>query len=175
MASPIAPSIKLTVRQKKHLEQLIRRRKTSQQLVYRAKIILEANTNTTNEKIGEKLEINRLTVGTWRRRWSFAANRLAEIEEDVDDKTLYREITHVLSDASRSGSQPRFTANQICQILAVAVRPPSDFGRPVSHWSSRELAMEVIDKGIVESISARHVRRFLKSGGVETPSQSLLA
>ena len=35
-----------------------------------------------------------------------------------------------------------------------------DSGRPVTHWTPRELADEVIKRGIVPSISARHVGRF---------------
>jgi len=32
----------------------------------------------------------------------------------------------------------------------------------LSHWTPRELAAEVILRGVVKTISARHVGRFLK-------------
>ena len=44
---------------------------------------------------------------------------------------------------------------------AVACEPPADRERPISHWSLRELAEEVIKRGIVDSISPRQVDRFL--------------
>jgi hypothetical protein len=48
------------------------------------------------------------------------------------------------------------------RIMSVAVEKPEECGRPISHWSSRELADEARQRGIVEKISPRHVARFLK-------------
>jgi len=39
--------------------------------------------------------------------------------------------------------------------MAVACEPPGDSGRPISHWTPRELADEASKRGIVERISAR--------------------
>src|SRR5207249_986229 len=50
------------------------------------------------------------------------------------------------------------------EIVAVACEAPTDSGRPVSHWTPREVAEEVRKRGIVETISTRSVGRFLKSG-----------
>ena len=66
------------------------------------------------------------------------------------------------SDLPRSGSPGKFTAEQVTQILAVACEDPEASGRPVTHWTPRELADEVAKRGIVESISPRQVGRFLK-------------
>jgi hypothetical protein len=55
-----------------------------------------------------------------------------------------------------------YTAEQYCQILQVALEPPSQSGRPINDWSSRELADEVNKRGICEKISASQVGRFLK-------------
>lgn len=60
------------------------------------------------------------------------------------------------------GCGGKFTADQIALILAVACEPPDKSGRPVTHWTSRELADEVIKRGIVATISVRQVGRFLK-------------
>ena len=60
-------------------------------------------------------------------------------------------------------------------IIATACEPPEKSGRPVTHWTSRELADEVIKRGIVATISVRHVGRFLKDGGTSTAQESLLA
>ena len=57
-----------------------------------------------------------------------------------------------------------FTAEHLTQIIAVACEQPEECGRPVTHWTPRELTDEVIKRGIVETISPRHVDRFLKGG-----------
>ena len=42
----------------------------------------------------------------------------------------------------------------------MACETPEKSGRPVSHWTPRKLADEVVKRGIVPSISVRHVGRF---------------
>jgi len=69
----------------------------------------------------------------------------------------------VLTDAPRSGSTGTFTAEQVTQILAVACEPPEQSGRPIDRWTHRELADEVIGRGIVLSISASQVGRSIGS------------
>jgi hypothetical protein len=59
--------------------------------------------------------------------------------------------------------------------MAIACEPPESSGRPISHWTPGEIAAEAIKRGIVETISERHVGRFLKSGRPQAPSKSLLA
>ena len=69
-----------------------------------------------------------------------------------------------LCDAPRSGKPVRITAEQVCQIIELACEAPERFGRPISHWSEREIAAEVKARGIVEQISDRHAARLLKRG-----------
>jgi putative transposase len=56
----------------------------------------------------------------------------------------------------------------------VACEPPKMAGRPVTHWTPRELAEEMIKPGVVPSISARHVGRFLKDGGTSVAKEQQL-
>jgi transposase len=84
-------------------------------------------------------------------------------------------IEQVLSDAPRPGAPVKFTAEQVTEIVAVACEDPENSGRPVTHWTPRELADEVIKRDIVASISPRQVGRFLKSGGTQTSSEPILA
>ena len=70
---------------------------------------------------------------------------------------LRRAIEEVLSDAPRSGSTGTFTAEQVTQILAVACEPPELSGRPIDRWTHRELADEVVLRGIVPCISVSQV------------------
>ena len=48
--------------------------------------------------------------------------------------------------------------------MAIAGEPPEVSERPIRHWTPRELAAEAIKRGVVETISERHVGRFFKSG-----------
>ena len=101
----------------------------------------------------------------WRTRWSQHRDRLAEAErEGATDKDLAKLLLALLSDEPRPGTPPTFTAEQLTLIIAVACEPPEACGRPVTHWTPRELADEVIKRGIVETISPRHVDRLLKGG-----------
>ena len=70
----------------------------------------------------------------------------------------------VLSDEQRPGAPATFSAEQLAQIIAVACEAPEESGRPVTHWPPGELAAEVIERGIVASISPRHVDRVLQGG-----------
>ena len=49
------------------------------------------------------------------------------------------------------------------------------WGHPVTHWTPQELALEVVKQSIVESISVRHIGRFLKGMSIETASVTILA
>src|SRR5262249_726750 len=113
--------------------------------------------------------------GIWRRRWAAAFQRLVLIECCEKDSALPRAIERLLSDLPRRGCPAKFTAEQVTQILAVACEPPQHTGRPVTHWTPRELAHEVQKRGIVASISARSVGRFFKVGRPPAAPQPLLA
>jgi hypothetical protein len=56
------------------------------------------------------------------------------------------------------------TADQVCQIEQVACEAPEKAGRPISQWTGREIADELVKRGIVDRISARHAARLLKKG-----------
>jgi hypothetical protein len=58
----------------------------------------------------------------------------------------------------------RLTAEQICQITALACEKPEKSGRPISQWTGREIADELMARNIVETISPRHAQRLLKRG-----------
>jgi putative transposase len=114
------------------------------------------------------MQINRETVRYWRATWLRRVSKLEEAEAaSVDDPHLVGLIEDALSDKPRAGAPPTFSAEQVCQILAVGCQNPAQSNRPISHWSARELADEVIKRGIVKTISVRTVGRFLKSGRFE--------
>jgi transposase len=83
-------------------------------------------------------------------------------EQNEDDNQLRQLIVEALGDEARCGRPAVFTAEQICQIIAMACDQPEDSQRPISHWTPREVAEELIKRGIVTSISPRTVGRFFK-------------
>jgi putative transposase len=133
-------------------------------------MILLAFERRTNEAIAELVGCERHAVGVWRSRWAKAFQRLVLVECCEKESALRRAVEELLSDLPRPGCPGKFTAEQVTQLLAVACEPPEASGRPVTHWTPRELADEVRQRGLVESISVRQVGRFLKDG--RTPAAS---
>jgi putative transposase len=84
-------------------------------------------------------------------------------------------LEQVLDDAPRPGKPATFSPEQIVQIVALACEPPEKSGRPISHWTARELADEAKKRQIVRDISPRSVGRFLKTGRLAAAPQPLLA
>ena len=119
----------------------------------------------SNTEQGRRLGIDRQRARRWRTRWAENQERLAAAErEGASDRDLAKLLGELLSDEPRPGTPPTFTAEQLAQIIAVACEPPEESGLPVTHWTPKELAREVIKRGIVETISPRHVDRVLKGG-----------
>ena len=152
--------INLSADERQGLKRLMRAHKTPQHISFRAQIILRLAQNQLITEVAQELGTSRRTVQLWRTHW---LNR--------PDASLHER----LQDAPRPGTPATFHSEQWCQIIALACEPPEDSGRPISHWTPRELAQEAIKRGIVETISERHLGRFLKSGRSQAPSQSLLA
>ena len=177
MPGPRPRPIVLTDPQRGTLEHLTRRTSSTQGLVRRACIVLAAAEGHNNEQIARSLGINRETARLWRRVWSDAQELLAAAEEEeISEKALRECVEEVLADAPRSGAPATFAPEQVVQIVALACEAPREgSGRPVSHWTPRELADEAVKRGIVRSISVRSVGRFLGRGGSETPPDALLA
>lgn len=171
----MAAKVVITERQQQVLQSMVWSRASPQGLAHRAEIILLAFEGLNNEQIAQRLERERHGVGTWRRRRQQAFEQLVVIECLEKPSALRQAIGEVLGDLPRAGCGGTFTAEQITRILAVACEEPEKSGRPVSHWTPRELTDEVIKRGIVPSISVRQVGRFLKGGGASAAPESLLA
>lgn len=140
------------------LQQLLKRKKTPQQIALRAKIIVLAAQGKSPSEIAETLEISKDMSRLWRNRWL-----------ELKDRQL--PASERLMDAARPGAPATFTLEQITQLYAIACAPPEQYGRPISQWTSRELAAELIKQGIVASISQRHVGRLLAEAELK-PHQS---
>lgn len=170
-----AAKVMITERQQETLRGIVAQRTAPQHLAQRARIILLAFEGLENRTIAKEVGLGSDQVGKWRKRWQAAWERLIQIECAEGVKALRAAVEELFADLPRSGAPPKFTAEEVAQIIAVACESPEESERPVTHWTPRELADEVVKRGIVESISVRHVGRFLKSSGVEAAPDAVLA
>ena len=103
--------------QREQLETLTRASSASQVEVLRARIVLLAALNRTNEEIADQLQTTEQTVCKWRCR--FARHGLAG-----------------LRDHARSGRPARVSANALNTVLTKVTQPPKGRVR----WSCRSMA-----------------------------------
>lgn len=161
-----AVEITVSARQRAILETWTRNRAgTPYRQVERARIILMSAEGVSNMEQSRRLNVDQQRVRRWRTRWAENEDHLATAEQEgANDKDLIQLLSSLLADVERPGTPSTFTAEQLTRIIGVACEVPEESGRPVTHWTPRELADEVIRRGIVESISPRHVDRVLKGG-----------
>lgn len=152
MRGPQPAELRLSEAERNELEALVRRHSTPQQQARRAQMILAANEGKRNEQIARELGACVDTVRSWRMRW------LRWQKLSLQDFS----IVERLSDTPRPGRPPQITAEQFCQLIAFACEQPKE--RPITHWTGREIAEEVMQRGIIKSISPRHASRLLKKG-----------
>jgi putative transposase len=151
------PPLSLAAAEREQLQQLINRHRTPQQLALRASIIILADRGYNHRAIARELNISRKMARLWRERW---------LASPATDDLIVR-----LQDAERSGAPATFASEQILHLFKIACDDPSEYDRPISHWSNRELADELVQQAIVTTISPRHVGRLLAAADLK-PHQS---
>ena len=149
---PVA--VLLTDEEKNGLDKLIRRHNVSQQIAKRARVVLAAGVGKSNSQIVREMGISRDMSRLWRQRW-IDLQPIALEDLSIEER---------LEDLPRPGAPARITLDQKCQIQQMACEKPEESGRPITHWTNREVADEVMKRGIVEQISSRHAARLLKKG-----------
>lgn len=154
MPSPYPLILELSAREREELQTLVRRHTTAQQIAQRGRIILLADAGESNASIARQLDLDVDTVRAWRSRW-LALRAVSGADLSVEAR---------LADLPRSGRKAEIRAEQVCQILALACEAPTRSGRPITQWTGREIAEEIVHRGIVEKISPRHASRLLKRG-----------
>jgi hypothetical protein len=171
MPAPKSPSIVISERQKEILSKIARQSTADFREVSRASLLLEIEKGKPNSRIAKVMGCSIDKVRHWRYKWLDNQDVLAKIEsEQENSNTLEKSIRKILTDNPRPGAPPTYSSEQYCQILAVALEPPEESGRPISQWSNRELADECNKRGITSGISERQAGRFLKRNRCETAS-----
>jgi len=154
MPGPKPPQIELSDIERGVLEKLVSRYTIGQQIAQRGRIILHAAAGQSDSTIVRELKVSMDMVRLWRRRW-LLLQPISLAELSIEDR---------LEDLPRPGTPTRITSDQRCQIEQLACQAPAQAGRPISQWTGREIADEIIRQGIVETISPRHAARLLKKG-----------
>ena len=162
-----AAKVLISERQEKVLRKLSTATTVAQRLVQRATVILLAFSGVANQGIAKQVGLGRCQVGIWRRRWHDGFPDLIRIECSEDPPALRQAIEGLLADEPRPGCPGKFTAEQLAQLIALACEPPETSGRPITHWTGKELAEEAIARGIVDSISPSQVNRYLREAQLQ--------
>jgi transposase len=142
MTGRALPAIELSEAERAELMSLASRRSTAQALALRARIILACAEGGQSKVIGERMGLDRETVGKWRRR--FMAQRM---------DGLY--------DEPRSGA-PRTIDD--ARIEAVIVRTLESSPPNATHWSSRGMAEAT-------GLSVSTVQRIWRAFGLQPHRQ----
>jgi transposase len=142
MPDLLARPVRLAAAQRHRLKKTARGHKSPHRDRLRAQIVLDASRGHNNARIARARHVCEDTVRKWRGR--FADAGLAG-----------------LVDLPRSGRPPRFTPVQVTEVKALACELPAEAGAPLSRWTCPELAHEAALRGIVASVSASTVRRWL--------------
>jgi putative transposase len=149
--------------QRRVLEAVVRRTLCPQAIAVRARVVLAAAEGSGMSEIARQVGCSRELARRWRDRFAQAQVDWGTAAETWDADTLTDKVVSLLEDRERPGAPATFTPEQLCQIIALACeKRPEECGRPVTHWTARELADEAVKRCIVPSISPRHVGRFLK-------------
>lgn len=115
--------------------------------VVRAKIVLLAADGEPNAAIAARLDVHVGVVSRWRKRFC---------ESGLEG----------LGDRPRSGRPRSFPAPVVAEVKAMACEPPKAREVPLSRWSSAELAAQAVAEGLVVSVSASTVRRWLHEDAI---------
>ena len=148
MPGPLPPAIDLSAEERQALDALARRHTVPQQVAVRARIIQVAAEGRNTCQIARQLGLEADTV------W-LGLQGVALADLSVEGR---------LTDAPRPGRPAQIPAEPICQIHRLACEAPGQAGRPISQWSNREIADEIVRRGILPAISPRHAARIVKRG-----------
>ena len=118
-----------------------------------------------NMQISIQVGLGQDSVSKRRGRFIKCLPLLQEVSEK-DPSHLEEAVSGFLNDCPRPGQPSHYTDEQIIRILETACRDPQELGYEASHWSLNLLVDAVTKEGIVESISAKTVSRFLNMGKI---------
>ena len=119
-------------------------------------------------RVAKRMGIDVKTARLWyKRALTFNASFDEQLQVALNETGHAGEKTRILrlartllQDAPRPGRPPIYSPKNYVDIMQVALSEPRECGRPITHWTARELADEVHRRNIC-TISERQVGRFL--------------
>lgn len=133
--------VKLGLKERGLLKQLVSRGSEKARKITRCRILLLADEGKSDTGIMEALKVARNTV------------------KQVCARYVGEGLDVAINERSRTGAPERFIGRQRAKITAIACSEPPK-GR--SRWTLRLIADKVIELGIADSISHQTVKRILK-------------
>ena len=134
-------SVQLSVEDRSELERLIRSGRSSARVINRARILLKTDEGWSASQVAAALDTSPRTVFRTKRRYA---------EEGLDG---------VLHDRPQANRYRKLDDRGEASLIALACSDAPD-GR--DHWTLRLLADQVVELGVVESLSYETVRQRLK-------------
>ena len=141
--------VRLTVKERRALREIVRTLNGSSQKVRRAQMLLKADAAGpawTDERIAEAFDSRTRTVEKLRERFVTEG-----FEQTIDGKPRQKPPTEKV-----------LSGKQEARVIALRLGPPP---QGYANWSLRLLARKVVELEIVEAISHETVRRTLKKTG----------
>jgi len=111
--------LELTSEEYKQLERWAGRRKSTQGLALRSRIVLACATGLTNKEVAAQLGVSMPTAGKWRSRF---------VESRLDG----------LADEPRPGRKPTITAEQVEDVVVATLESTPEHA---THWSRKKMKM----------------------------------
>ena len=133
--------VTLTTEERQELLKLTGSGELSARKMKRAQILLKADENWKDKEIIAALNTSRSTVERTRKRY---------VEGGLEK---------ALNEDRRPGARKKLDGRAEAHLIALACSDPPDDS---DHWALRTLAGELVELGLVDSISHETVRQYLK-------------
>lgn len=162
LASPLV----LSAQEQAELENLTRQHTAPQRAVQRARIILLATQKPSIATIAATVQVAANTARKWIKRYTRPTPQTSTPPDPAPPSPTAPPLPSRLSrlaDAPRSGRPDTFTGEQFCSLIALACEKPEEHGRPITHWTARELQAQALEEGLVPRISVRQINRLLQA------------
>ena len=133
-------------------------------ILTRLKTVLLANQihnkNQIAREIGTSYNFVKKWVGRAEQLFSTWPTKAMEMKE------IQALLLSAFSDQLRSGTPDKYNAEQCCNVMALALKKPTECDREITQWTHVELADEVSKQKIAEGMSKSTVGRILRHADI---------
>lgn len=132
----------------------------------RLQAILKINKSFNMSAAAKQLNVSCSFISKWRdRALQFFSTWSTETTDAQERMGL---LIGAFADVPRSGAPGSYTAEELCNVMALALKKPTECDREITHWTNHELADEVNKQGLTSlKISKSTVGRLLKDAAIK--------